>query len=209
MRLFDFNRAPNPRRVRMFIAEKALDIPRVMVNLYRLEQLTPEFLAINPAGTVPVLETDEGVFLSESVAICHYLEQISPEPPLMGTTALEQAQVLMWNSYIEQYGMSALAETLRNWSPGFRNRVFPGPVDYPQLPALVDRGRRRSEQFFDRIELRLQESNWLAGGSYSFADISLLAMTDFAGWVELDPPAGRPALAAWYERANARPSARA
>lgn len=209
MRLFDFNRAPNPRRARMFVAEKGLDIPRVNVNLFRREQLSAQFLAINPSGTVPVLETDDGIYISETVAICHYLEKLHPEPPLMGQNATEQALVLMWNSFIEQNGMMSIAEMLRNWSPGFRDRVFPGTVDYEQMPQLVERGRLRSEQFFDRMEQRLQESTYLAGDTYTLADISLLAMTDFAGWVELNPPSTRPALARWYALANARPSARA
>ena len=83
MRLFDFHRAPNPQRVRMFIAEKGLEIPRVPVNLYRMEQLSAEFLAINPGGTVPVLETDDGIYLTESIAICRYLELKFPEPGLV------------------------------------------------------------------------------------------------------------------------------
>ena len=103
----------------------------------------------------------------------------------------------------------AIAEMLRNWSPGFRNRVFPGPVDYPQMPELIERGRQRTQQFFDRIEKRLGETSWLAGEHYSLADISLLAVTDFAGWVEINPLENRPALTRWYQQASARPSASA
>ena len=96
---------------------------------------------------------------------------------------------------------------LRNLSPGFRDRVFPGTVDYPQLPQLVERGRIRTLQFFDRIEARLQESAWLGGEDYSFADISLLATVDFAKWVDIDAGEGRPAIQNWYARAAGRPSA--
>lgn len=209
MRLFDFTRAPNPRRARIFIAEKNLDITRVPVNLYRMEQLSPEFLSINPDGTVPVLETDDGHFITETVAICHYLEQLHPEPVLMGSGPLEQAETLRWNSIAEQQGMLSIGETLRNWSPGFRDHVFPGPVNYPQMPELVTRGRQRTLQFFDRIELQLEHHPFLAGTEFSLADISLLAFTEFAGWVEIDPLAGRPALADWYRKVSARPSARA
>ncbi|MEE4186698.1 MAG: glutathione S-transferase family protein [Gammaproteobacteria bacterium] len=209
MRLFDFNRAPNPRRARIFIAEKGLDIPRVNVNLYRMEQLSPQFLAINPDGTLPVLETDDGHYLTETVAIAHYLEQLHPEPRLMGQTPLQSAEVLRWNSIVEQQGMMAIAETLRNWSPGFANHVFPGPVEYAQMPELIERGARRTHQFFDRIEQQLQASRYLAGDEYTFADISLLAMTDFAGWVEIKPQATRPALARWHAEVSTRPSARA
>jgi glutathione S-transferase len=206
MRLFDFHRAPNPRRTRIFIAEKGLDIPKVTVDLFRMEQLSPEFLAINPQGTVPVLETDDGTYLSETVAICSYLEALHPEPALMGNSATEKALVLNWNNIVEQNGMISIAETLRNWSPGFRNRVFPGTKDYPQMPELVDRGRKRTEQFFDQMENRLQQAPHLAGDNFSLADITLLAITDFAGWVEIKPLPTRPALSRWYEIVSARPS---
>ncbi len=209
MKLFDFNRAPNPRRARMFIAEKNLDIPRVNVNLFNMEQLSEEFLAINPGGTVPVLETDQGEYLTETVAICHYLEQLHPEPPLMGRSAIDQAQVLMWNNIVEQQGMHAIAEVLRNWSPGFANRVFPGITNYPQMPELIERGRKRMEQFFDLIEDRLQGRGFLATEDYTLADISLLAITDFSSWVEVNPVASRTALAKWHQKVSERSSAQA
>jgi len=209
MRLFDFNRAPNPRRVRMFLAEKGIRIPLVTVNLYRMEQLSPEFLAINPGGTVPVLETDDGLYLTESVAICHYLEARYPEPALLGETPRQQALTLMWNSICEHEGMPAIAEVLRNVSPGFREHALPGPLSHPQLPALVERGRRRTLQFFDRVEQQLAGSRWLAGDAFSFADLTLLAYTEFAGWVDIVPTQGRPGLQRWYEEVSTRPSARA
>jgi len=209
MRLFDFKRAPNPRRVRIFLAEKQLDIPRVPVNLYRHEQLTPEFLAINPAGTVPVLEADDGTRISESIAICRYLEHLHPAPALFGTTPRQEALTLMWANIVENDGLAAVAEMLRNLSPGFRDHVLPGPVPYPQLPALIERGRQRTEHFFDRIEAQLQHNEHLAGDAFSFADISLLVTVDFAGWVDIVPQATRPALARWHARAAARPSAAA
>ena len=207
MRLFDFTRAPNPRRVRIFIAEKGLEIPIVPVDLFRMEQLSDEFLAINPGGTVPVLETDDGTYLSECIAICHYLDALHPEPSLFGTSPRAQALTLMWNNIVENEGIPAIAEVLRNLSPGFRDRAFPGQVDYAQMPELVDRGRRRTEQLFDRVEQQLTDNEFLTGTEFSFADISLLAATDFAGWVDIVPMDNRPALANWYQRVASRPSA--
>jgi glutathione S-transferase len=207
VRLFDFRRAPNPRRVRIFLAEKQIDIPRVNVNLYRQEQLSPEFLAINPAGTVPVLETDDGTRLAEGIAICRYLEHLHPQPALFGSTPRQEALTLMWANIVENDGMAAVAEVLRNISPGFRDHALPGPIAYPQLPALVERGRQRTEQFFDRIEQQLQQNEHLAGGEFSFADISLLVVVDFAGWVDIAPAETRPALQRWYARVSKRPSA--
>ncbi|MGI9291410.1 MAG: glutathione S-transferase family protein [Gammaproteobacteria bacterium] len=209
MRLFDFNRAPNPRRARIFIAEKGLDIEKVNVNLFRMEQLSKEFLSINPLGTVPVLETDDGTYLTETVAICTYLENVHPDPALMGTTATNKALVLNWNNIVEQQGMLSIAEMLRNWSPGFRDRVFPGQINYPQMPELIDRGRLRTLQFFDFTENQLQQSQWLAGDEFSLADISLIAITDFASWVEIDPLENRPALQSWHARMAERDSVNA
>ena len=206
MRLFDFHRAPNPRRVRIFIAEKGIEVPVVKVDLLAMEQLTSEFRAINPGATVPVLETDEGVYLTECIAICRYLETLHPEPCLFGSGATNEAQVLMWNGIIEHEGFHAVAEMLRNWSPGFRNRVFPGPQEIAQMPELIERGRKRSEQFFDRIEKRLLHSQFIAGDSFSIADITLVTIVDFSDWVELDVRASRPGLERWYQQVAARPS---
>ena len=209
MRLFDFHRAPNPRRARMIFAEKDINVERINVDLYRMEQLSDEFLKINPAGTVPVLETDDGTYLTETVAICRYLECIAPEPTLMGTSPIEQALVLNWNNVVEHEGIHAVAEALRNWSPGFRNRVFPGVKEYAQMPQLIERGIERTHQFFDRINNRLESSRYLAGDNYTLADISLLAVTDFATWIKIMPQDNRAALARWYSEIAARPSAQA
>ena len=209
MKLFDFERAPNPRRVRIFLAEKGIEIPIVHVNLYQLEQLTAEFRAINPGGTVPVLETDEGAYLTEAIAICSYLESLHPEPTLFGASDLHRARVLMWDNICENEGLSAVAEVLRNWSPGFRDRALPGPVDHEQIPALVERGRKRCGMFFDRIERQLAHHANLAYERYSMADITLLVTVDFARWVDIDATIGRPRLRQWYVEASVRPSAKA
>ena len=207
MKLFDFERAPNPRRVRIFLAEKGIEIPIVHVNLFQLEQLTPEFRAINPGGTVPVLETDDGEYLTEAIAICSYLEALHPQPALFGTDPIHRARILMWDNIVENEGLSAVAEVLRNWSPGFRDRALPGPVDLRQIPELVERGRKRCGMFFDRIEQQLTHHPNLAGTRYSMADISLLVTVDFARWVEIDATAGRPRLREWYVSVSGRPSA--
>ena len=209
MRLFDFPRAPNPRRVRIYLAEKGIEIPRINVNLYRMEQLSPEFLSINPGGTVPVLETDDGSYLSECLAICVYLESHYPDPAMFGSSAMVNARVLMWNNIVENEGYPAVAEVLRNLSPGFTHRVFPGALDVEQIPALVERGRQLSLQFFDRMDAQLADNQYLAGEELSFADISLFSVADFSDWVDLNARAGRPALDRWYQAMSARPSSRA
>ena len=209
MRLFDFHRAANPQRVRIFLAEKGVDIEKIEVNLYRMEQLSPQFLAINSGGTVPVLETDDGVYLSECLAICHYLESAHPEPPLFGSGPTEQAEVLMWNNIAENEGLTAIAEVLRNWSPGFRDHVFPGPAPIAQIPALIERGKVLASQFFDRVNARLADRKFLAGENFSMADITLFAVCEFSGWVEIRPTQGRPALENWYWNVASRTSTKA
>jgi glutathione S-transferase len=209
MKLFDFPRAPNPRRVRIFLAEKGVEIPVQRVNLFELEQLTPEFRAINPGGTVPVLETDDGNYLTEAVAICQFVESLHPVPPLFGTDPFDRARVLMWDNIVENDGIAAVAEVLRNWSPGFRGRALPGPIDHEQIPALVERGRKRCSMFFDRIEQQLAYADHLASEAFGMADISLLVTVDFARWVDIDATVSRPRIRDWYRRVSARPSARA
>lgn len=210
MKLYDFGRAPNPRRVRIYLAEKGIDIPTIDVNLREGEQLSAEFLAINPGAMVPVLEIDDGDYLSECIAICKYLEALHPEPSLFGEDATGEARVLMWNNIVENEGMFAVAEVLRNSLPAFQNRALPGPLDLAQIPALVERGRARCDIFFDRIEKRLSDSSFLAGDAFSVADITLLVVVDAAAnMVDIDAAAARPALAGWHQQVSSRPSAQA
>lgn len=206
MRLYDFQRAPNPRRVGIFIAEKGLEIPTIEINLLEGEQFTDDFRAINPRCYVPVLETDTGERFSEVVAICAYLEELYPEPALFGQSAEERARVRMWDHIIEVDGLFAVAEALRNSGEMFENRALPGPETIAQIPALVARGRDRAESFFSRADQRLKESAYIAGDHFSQADISLLVTVDVASWVDLDAFGGRPALQEWHERVSARPS---
>ena len=209
MRLFDFERAPSPRRVRIYLAEKGLEIPKVTVNLFRMEQLSPEFLALNPGGTLPLLETDDGEYIAETIGICRYLESIYPEPALFGSTPSEQGQTLTWNNICEQEGYAAVAEILRNLSPGFRHRAFPGPANIEQQPALIQRGHARAGQFFTRVNKRLSDTPYLAGQSFTVADITLLTLVDFARWVDLDACDQRSGLTDWYKRVSTRNSAKA
>jgi glutathione S-transferase len=207
MRFYDCSTAPSPRKVRLFIAEKGLEIPTVEVNLRKLEQQGPEFLGRNPAGTVPLLELDDGSYLRESLAICHYLEQLHPEPNLMGVDAKEQALVLMWNDIATFEGYLAIQEVLRNGAEAFKDRGLPGPVPYAQIPELVERGRRRCEVFFDGLDRRLAESPYVAGVRFTYADIVAYAYTGFAERVlKKDPAEGRGSLMAWRREIAERPA---
>ncbi len=208
MKFYDCRTAPSPRRVRIFLAEKGIELPVVQVDLGAGEHLGEAFRKINPDCTVPVLELDDGTVLSESFAICQYLDAVYPDPPLMGRDPRERALVTMWNGKVEAQGMGALAEAFRNSARGFAGRALTGPEGYEQIPELADRGRRRAEEFLHRLDRELAEREYLAGDTFSVADITALVMVDFAGWIKLSLPEGADNLGRWYDSVSARPSAR-
>ncbi|MEO8466746.1 MAG: glutathione S-transferase family protein [Gammaproteobacteria bacterium] len=207
MRFYDYRSAPSPRKVRLFIAEKGLDVPTVEVDLRARAHQDPSFLAKNAGATVPVLELDDGTCLTESLAICHYLEQQQPEPNLMGNSAREQAHVLMWNDILTLEGYLPLQESLRNSHEAFKGRALPGPVAWEQIPALAERGRRRAVVFFDKLETRLRESEFVAGERFTYADIVAFVYLGFAPRAtDTNPIDGRRALKQWSEAIAARPA---
>lgn len=208
MLFYDCATAPSPRRVRIFIAEKGLDIPVREVDLKSGEHLQPEFRAKNPDCTVPALELDDGTVIGESLAICSYLEETHPEPPLMGRTPVERAEVLMWNARIEQQGMAGVAESFRNHSRGFAGHALTGTERFDQIPDLVPRGRRRAELFMDRLDRHLEGRDFIVGDTITMADITALVTVDFAGWIKLPVPEGCKHLARWHAAMSARPSAK-
>ena len=209
MRFYDCKIAPSPRRVRVFLAEKGIEIETVQVDLASGEQFGEAFRNINPDCVVPVLELDDGSYLTEVVAICQYLEALYPAPPLLGGSAEERARVSMWNAKVEQSGLFAVMEALRNFSKGFRGRAVSGAASHEQIPELAERGRRRIFEFFDRLDGRLGEAAYLAGEDYSMADISALVFVDFAKRVKADIPDDCSNLRRWYGEVSRRPAAAA
>ena len=206
MKYYDYRSAPSPRKVRLFIAEKGIEIPTQQVDLRSREQFRPDFLAKNPSGGVPLLELDDGTCLSESLAICHYLEQRYPQPNLMGLDAREQALVLMWNDIQTYEGYLGIQEVMRNEHEAFKDRALGGPVPYAQIPELVERGRRRAEVYFDRLEA----SPFIASARFTYADIVGYVYLGFAvRSLGEDPAAKRPALKRWSETVAARPAIKA
>ncbi|WP_282170722.1 glutathione S-transferase family protein [Ruegeria atlantica] len=207
MLFYDCSTAPNPRRARMFIAEKGLDIETREISIGKGEQLSDDFRAVNPNATVPVLVTDEGSTLTENLGIAAYLEARFPEPPLMGRTPDEKGQVLMWNSIVEQQGGAPVAEALRNTHPAFADRAIPGPVNHPQVPELAQRGSARVDHFFSLLEQRLGESAFIAGADFTLADISTFVFVDFARVIKKRIPQENTATLAWFDKVASRPSA--
>jgi len=209
MKLYDFARAPSPRMVRIFMAEKGVEMETVQVDLMTAEQMGEAFASKNPWLTVPVIELDDGTCISEISACCRYLEETHPEPPLMGRDAKDKAVVEMWNHHMFQEGFMAAAEALRNFAPPMKGRALAGPHNFEQIPDLAERGRARLGHFMADLDARLGESKYVAGENYSIADITTFVTVDFAGWVKVAPEDGHTNLKRWHDEMNARPSAKA
>jgi glutathione S-transferase len=193
----------------MFMAEKGVDIETVQVDLGSGEQFSEEFRELNPDCVVPVLELDDGRCISEVIAICSYLDELYPEPPLFGRTPEERATVLMWNARVEQQGLWAVADAFRNAAKGLVDKALPGPDAYPQIPELAERGRQRVARFLERLDEQLGSNEFVAGEFFSVADISAMVVVDFAGWIKIRPPEEARNLQRWYHNVSTRPSAAA
>ena len=209
MKLYDAAWAPSPRRVRIYLAEKGIDVERVPVDLRSDEQLGDAYLSINPRGAVPALELDDGEVITESAAICRYFEALHPAPSLFGTTPIEIARIESWTRRVESDGYFAAVYAFRNSVPALKDRGVPGkwpPI--PQIPELATRGAVMWKAFVEGLNGHLADSEWIAGDRYSFADITALVTVDFAARAKLDI-LGCGDIARWYKAASARPSAQA
>lgn len=210
MKLYDAARAPSPRRVRIYLAEKGITVAREPVDLMSRAQLDPAYLEKNPAGTVPALELDDGQVIGDSLAICRYFERLHPTPPLFGATPLEEARVFEAVRMIEQDGYNAVVYTYRNALPAFEGRAVAGAGPRSeQLPGLVDRGRLMWDTFAHRLDARLADTEFAAGTSYTYADATGLVTIDFARAAKLTVPDDCHNVRRWHEAMRARPSAEA
>ena len=195
--------APNPRRVRIFMAEKNIRVPTAPVSIREGEHRGEAYLAVNPYGQTPSLALDNGVVLTESVAICRYLEALHPEPPLFGRGVLNVAQVDMWTRRVELRLMVPLSMVWAHTHP------FTARVVKPQYTEFGESQRPRVVAAMAEFDRALATREWLDGERYTIADIVLLTTIDFATFVGVSMPGDLPALADWRARASARPSAQA
>jgi glutathione S-transferase len=210
MILYDFPLSPSPRRARVFAAEKGIELEKVTVNIREMEQFEASFKKISPNCTVPVLELDDDTVLCDSFAIWRYLEEIQPEPPLMGRDPLEKALVEQWLRRIELDGYQAVVEALRNGAERFKDRAVPSATPFAQIPELAERGLKRIALFFELLDQRLRDSDYVAGADFTAADIHAMITVDFAaGAVQQTPPDNLTALKAWHKKVSARPSSKA
>ncbi len=204
MIFYDCATAPSPRRARILLAEKGVPHETVQIDLRSGEQLGAAFRAINPQCTVPALLTDEGAVLTDNAAITAYLEARYPQPPLLGSSAVDKAEIASWHWRVEFEGLVAIAEALRNSAPAMANRALPGPVDYPQIPELAARGLLRVQHFFDMLNERLAERDFIAAGQLSVADITAVVAVDFARVVRVKPGEQHVHLRRWRDAIGLR-----
>ena len=206
MTLYDCATAPSPRRARILLAEKGIAHETVQVDLRNKEQLSDAFRAINPQCTVPALRTEEGDVFTDNAAITASLEARYPQPPLLGTTPAQKAEIASWHWRVEFEGLLAIAEALRNSAPAMANRALPGPVDYAQIPELAQRGLSRVQQFFDMLDKHLEGRDYITADQFSIVDITAVVAIDFARVVRIKPGEQHVNLLRWREAMANRPS---
>ena len=204
--LYDCATAPSPRRARILLAEKGVAHETVQVDLRSGEQLGDAYRNINPHCTVPTLRTDDGLLLTDNAAITAWLEARYPQPPLLGATPAEKAEIASWQWRVEFEGLMAIAEALRNSAPAMANRALPGPVDYAQIPELAQRGLARVQQFFVTLNDRLAGRDFITTDRISIADITAVVAVDFARVVKVKPGEQHPNLLRWRAAMAQRPA---
>lgn len=209
LKFYDCTPAPSPRRARIFIAEKSIEVENIQVDLGNKEQLSDAYKAINPNCTVPALVLEDGTVLTENLGIAAFLEALKPDPPLLGTSAQEKGLVANWNTRVEMEGLWAIADILRNTSKGMKDRALTGPINFAQIPELAERGVVRIGRFFDVLNERLEGREFIAIDSYSLADITALVTVDFSKWVKQEPKPEHTNIKRWHEAVSARLSAKA
>ena len=203
MKLYDGGRAPNPRRVRIFLAEKNLKVPLEQIDLGAMAQKSSAFTAINPVQRVPVLVLDDGIAIAESIAICRYFEELNPDPPLFGRGALEIAQIEMWNRRLELHLLFPVSHVFRNTHPAMKE------MEVPQVPAWAEANRPRIAEFLAVFDRELAGRPFAAGERFTVADITGLVAVDFMKPAKLAVPEDLKNVRRWHADVSARPSASA
>jgi glutathione S-transferase len=203
MKLYDSKMAPNPRRTRIFLAEKGIDVPTEQVDMMKMEHRTPEYTAINPLQRMPALVLDDGTVITESLAICRYFEALQPEPPLFGVGAKESALVEMWSRRVEYNFFATVAAVFRHLHPAMKE------LEVPQVPAWAEANRPRVTAFLELLDGELAKREFIAGDRFSVADITALCTVDFMKPARLTVPEGAANVKRWHAAVSARPSAKA
>ena len=203
MKLYDGGRAPNPRRVRIFLAEKGIDVPLVPVDMGAMGHRSQEITERNPLQRLPVLELDDGTILTESVAICRYFEELHPEPALFGEGALGKAKVEMWQRRMEMHFLLTVANAFRHTHPAMKE------WEVPQVAEWGEANRPKAIEFLNLLDRDMADREFIAGDSYSIADITGMIGIDFMKPARIELPQELSNVRRWYEAVSSRPSARA
>ena len=211
MRLYDNKHAPNPRRARIFMAEKGLSCDNTQVDIVGEENLSVDFLAINPRGVLPTLVLDDGTVLDETTAICRYFEETHPDPALMGTDAISKARIESRQRHIELDGLLRAQDVFRNSYPGFAKRGIGGNVgEVAAIPELAERSKILLMKFYEGLNNYLASNEYAAGEEFSIADITALCTIDFGSTAARLPiPDKLQDLKRWHGLVSARPSSKA
>ena len=203
MKLFDGGKAPNPRRVRVFLAEKGIEVPLEPIDMGAMGHRSPEVTGRNPLQRLPVLELDDGTILTESVAICRYFEELHPEPALFGRGALGKAKVEMWQRRMELNLLMSIAQAFRHVHPAMKE------WEVPQVPEWGEANKPRALDFLRLLDRELAEREFAAGDEYSIADITGMIAMDFMKPARIELPEELGNVRRWYSALSARPSAKA
>ena len=203
MKLYDGGRAPNPRRVRIFLAEKGIEVPLLPIDMVAMGHKSDEMTGRNPLQRLPVLELDDGTILTESVAICRYFEELQPEPALFGRGALGKAQIEMWNRRMELTLLSAVAAAFRHVHPAMKE------WEVPQVPEWGEANKPKAIAFLSILDRELADREFIAGDEFSIADITGLVAVDFMKPARIAIPDELANVLRWRETVSARPSAQA
>jgi glutathione S-transferase len=203
MKLYDGGRAPNPRRTRIFLAEKGIKLPMEQIDLGAMQHRSAAYTAVNPIQRVPALELDDGTVITESIAICRYFEELQPDPPLFGRGALEVARVEMWNRRLELHLLFPVSHVFRNSHPAMKE------MEVPQVPAWAEANKPRVLEFITLLDRELVSRPFVAGDKFTVADITGLVAVDFMKPAKLAVPDELKNLKRWHAEVSARPSAAA
>jgi len=201
MKLYDGGRAPNPRRTRIFLAEKGITLPMEQVDIGAMAQKSPTYAAINPLKRVPALVLDDGTVITESIAICRYFEALKPDPPLFGRGALEVARIEMWNRRVELHLLFPVSHVFRNSHPAMKE------MEVPQVLAWAEANKPRILEFIALLDRELRDRPFLAGDAFTVADITGLVAVDFLKPAKLAVPEACTNVRRWHAEVSGRPSA--
>ncbi len=203
MKLFDGGLAPNPRRVRIYLAEKGIEVPLVPIDMTALEHKSDQVSSRNPLQRLPVLELDDGTIISETIAICRYFEELHPEPPLMGTDALDKAIVEMWQRRMEFHLLMPVAQAFRHLHPAMKE------WEVPQVAEWGEANKPRVIETLNWLDGELAGREFITGERYTVADITAMISIEFMKPARIKVPENCENLLRWYKAISSRPSARA